>query len=124
MAIFGPCLCLRCEYRNWLVFNGSIMNLGFENKVALDLVQVLIGAISPNVRGVSFECFDNSLVVYYLLEVDDFDDRDEAEDLVSEFEALQSGPFDIEVHVVVSSEELHENPNLLKGRRIYGRKEN
>jgi hypothetical protein len=100
------------------------MNLKFENKVALDLIQVLIGAISSNVRGISFECFDKSVIVYYLIEVDDFDDRDEAEDLVSEFEALQSGPFDIEFHVIVSSEELHENPDLLKGRRIYGRKEN
>ena len=34
------------------------MSIEFENKVALDLMQTLLGAITPNVLGVSFECHE------------------------------------------------------------------
>jgi hypothetical protein len=100
------------------------MNLEFENKVALDLIQVLLGAITPNVRGVSFECLGDKVLVHYLLEEDSAEDREEAEDLISEFEALQAGPFDISCEVEVSSEVLPHGVGSLKGRAVYARKRN
>ncbi|GAB1255762.1 hypothetical protein NBRC116494_02640 [Aurantivibrio plasticivorans] len=100
------------------------MDLDFENRVALDLMQALLGTVSPNIRGVSFECINKKVIVHYLIAEDSMEDREEAEDLLAEFEALQPGPFDISCVVTVSSAELSQGVGSLKGRPIYARKEN
>ena len=97
------------------------MKLSLENKIALDLQQVLLGAISSNVRGVSFENISGKVEVHYLLANDDKSDREEAFDLVAEYEALQSRSVDVNVNVIVSKEVW---VNKLKGRLVYARKEN
>ncbi|WP_239036321.1 hypothetical protein [Marinobacter sp. C7] len=97
--------------------------MDFENQVALDLMQVLLGSISANVRGVSFEYEKGRVLIHYLLAEDSFEDRDEAMDMLAEFEALQTKPFDIECRVAVSSEVLPNGVGSLKGRPIYARKE-
>lgn len=99
------------------------MSLDSENQIALDLMQVLLGAISANVRGISFECENGRVLVHYLLEEDSLEDRDEAMDMLAEFEALQSKPLDVKCRVVVSSEALPNGVGSLKGRPVYARKE-
>ncbi len=98
-------------------------DLEFENKVALDLVQAMLGAISPNVRAVSYECIAQKVIVYFVFKRDSTEDRDEAEDITFEFEALQQGPIDIEHQVTVSAQPFQGGAASLKGRLIYLRKE-
>ena len=97
-------------------------DLEFENKVALDLVQAMLGAISPNVRAVSYECIAQKVIVYFVFEHESIEDRQEAHDIIFEFEALQQGPIDIEYYVSVSAERFQEGASY-KGRPIYLRKE-
>lgn len=100
------------------------MSMEFENKVALDLMQTLLGAITPNVLGVSFECHEKSILVHYLIAEESEEDREEADDIIAEFEALQLSPIDISCEVTVSSGELQNGVGSLKGRPIYARKRN
>ena len=99
------------------------MDLDFENKVALDIMQALLGTISANVRGISFEHDNRRVIVHYLLAEDCAEDREEADNMVTEFEALQLGPFDISCQVHVSSKILPYGVGSLKGRPVYSRKE-
>ena len=98
-------------------------DLEFENKVALDLVQAMLGAISPNVRAVSYECIAEKVIVYFVFEHESIEDRDEADDIIFEFEALQQGPIDVEHYVTVSAKLFQDGSASLKGRPIYLRKE-
>lgn len=92
-----------------------------ENAQVLNLVQAMIGGITPNMRGVSLVCSSAGLHLYFLLEHDDENDREEIDDIVFELQALQQGLIDINATVIVSTDD--SAFGLLQGRRIYGRKE-
>lgn len=98
-------------------------NLKFENKVALDLVQAMLGAISSNIRSISYECVSKQVIVYFIFEQESHEDREEADDIIFEFEALQEGPIDIDHYVTVSVQPFQEGMTSIKGRPIYIRKE-
>ena len=88
----------------------------------LRLAQALVGAVSPNLRRVSLEQRDPGEVgLHFLLEQDSEDDREEIEDVVFEFEAMQDSDIVIDVKVTVDAgplERIH-----LPGRVVFGRKE-
>ena len=91
-----------------------------ENAQVLNLVQAMIGLVTPNTRGVSLVSRPESVHLYFLLEHDDEGDREEIDDIVFELQALQQGPIDVQVSVIVSPDDsaFHQ----LLGRRVYGRK--
>ena len=73
----------------------------YENQQILALLQAMWGAISANILGVSIECDGEDVHLHFVLERDSAEDREEIEDIVSELEALQSGPVLIYAHVTV-----------------------
>ena len=96
--------------------------LGYENQQVLALVQAMLGAISSNVRAVSLECVNGAVHLYFVLEQDRAEDREEMEDIADEFEALQEGPIEIETHVFISSERWPRGVGSLRGRPVYVRR--
>ncbi len=96
-------------------------NLVFENSQALILQQALLGAISENVRLITFQVDEGCIVVNCIIENESKSDQEEFEDLISEIEALQSKPINIDVKVKVSKETIFLNQ--VKGRPIFFRKE-
>lgn len=99
------------------------MNLAYENQQALALVQALWGVISPNFRAVSFKCVGEAVQIYVILEHDDAGDREEIEDLLPEFEALQDRAIDVEVKTLISAEPWRTGVNEISGRPVYVRRE-
>jgi hypothetical protein len=97
-------------------------HLGYENQQVLTLVQAMLGAISPNVRAVSIDCLDDGVHLYFVLEQDRAEDREEIEDIAAEFEALQEGPIEIETHVSISSERWPKGVGSVRGRPVYVRR--
>jgi|tagenome__1003787_1003787.scaffolds.fasta_scaffold19380093_2 hypothetical protein len=92
-----------------------------ENAQVLNLVQAMLGGVSPNMRAASLECWPEGVRLHFLLEREDEGDRQEIEDIAFEFEALQDRGINLEVSVVVSPE--RSAIGKLPGRRVYGRKE-
>ena len=99
------------------------MNLAFENKVAIDLIQAMLGAISPNMRSISFECQNEKIMVYFVLEAEDETDREECSDIIFEFEALQEKVLDIGYQIDISSSIRKSGISSIKGRAVYARRE-
>ena len=98
------------------------MGLTEENALVLDLVQAMQGAITPNFRRVTLELTSPGAVcLRFLLERDDADDREEVDDIVFEFEALQTQNIQVDVKVIVNARPLHALN--LPGRGVFGRKE-
>lgn len=98
------------------------MSLTEENLQVLNLVQAMIGAITPNFRRVTLELISpGSVCLRFLFERDDPDDREELEDIAFEFEALQSHGIELDVKVIVDARPVHEIN--LPGRIVFGRKE-
>lgn len=100
------------------------MSLEYDNKVALELIQAMLGALSSNVRAVSFQCNGRRIELFFVFEKESSTDREEADYILVEFEALQSGPVDIEHHIKVTEELFPNGVSSLKGRPLYARKEN
>ena len=95
-----------------------------ENTQALSLVQALLGNITANLRAVSFECSVVGVVLYFLLEHESLEDREEIEDTVFEFEALQPSGSKIEVIATVDPRPLPTLRNgIVLGRLVFARKE-
>ncbi|HEV7240747.1 MAG TPA: hypothetical protein VGQ36_16025 [Thermoanaerobaculia bacterium] len=92
-----------------------------ENAEVLNLVQAMIGLVPPNLRGVSLVCRDEGVHLYFLLEHDSEETREDIDDIVFELEALQGGFIDVDVSVLVSRDDSAFGD--LQGRRVYGRKE-
>lgn len=92
-----------------------------ENAQVLNLVQAMIGGVTPNMRGISLECWPGGVRLHFLLELDREAEREEIEDIAFEFEALQSSGIDLEIVVIVSGD--RSALGSLPGRRVYGRKE-
>ena len=98
------------------------MNLTEENVQVLNLVQAMIGAITPNFRRVTLELIPSGTVcLRFVLERDELDDREELDDIVFEFEALQTRGVEIDMEVIVSTQPI-EQINL-PGTVVFGRKE-
>jgi hypothetical protein len=98
------------------------MSLTEENLQVLNLVQAMVGAITPNFRRVTLELTSHKTVcLRFVLEQDDPDDREEVDDIAFEFEALQTQGIELEVKVIVDTRPIHEIELL--GRIVFGRKE-
>lgn len=96
--------------------------LAQENAQVLNLIQAMLGAISPNMRRVALQMADDGGVhLRFLLAKDDEDDREEIDDIVFEFEALQSRNVRVEVSILVGDQPLSEID--LPGRLVFGRRE-
>jgi len=59
-------------------------NLEEENRQVLNLIQSLFGAISANFRAVSITV-ENEIILHFVLEKDNEEDREEIEDIEFEF---------------------------------------
>lgn len=66
------------------------MNLIVRNKIIIALVQALLGAISPNFRAVLID-FSQGLDVRFFLVEDLAEDREEIDDVITEFDSLIMG---------------------------------
>jgi hypothetical protein len=100
----------------------NLVNLNYENSQILNLIQAMIGAVTPNFRRVTLEAMpEGGIRLGFLLQRDDVEDREEIDDLVSEFEALQDTNTDISFDVIVDARPIQDVQ--LSGRIVYGRKE-
>ncbi len=98
------------------------MGLYEENSQVLNLIQALVGAISPNFRLITLELTGpREVCLRFVLERDDRDDREEIDDITFEFEALQDTLVDVRVDVMSDTRSFHEMD--IPGRIVYGRKE-
>ncbi|MEM9462404.1 MAG: hypothetical protein AAGF11_50110, partial [Myxococcota bacterium] len=98
------------------------MSLSEENIQVLNLVQAMIGAVSPNLRRVTLEVPRPSAVhLRFVLERDDADDREEIEDIGFKFEALQTTGIELEIDTIVDGTSIGEF--RVPGRAVFGRKE-
>ncbi len=92
-----------------------------ENLQVLRLTQAMVGAITANFRRVSMEVSPLGVLVRFLLEKESAEDREEIEDILFEFEALQEQAIELDVEIQVDSRPL--SSLILKGRPVLGRKE-
>lgn len=100
------------------------MQLADENDRALDLVQAMLGLITPNFRMVTLEVRDaGGVTLNFLLQTESAADREEIADIVFEFEALQDRIRDVQVRVFVDDRPL-ETVEFPPGRRVFARREN
>ena len=98
------------------------MTTSAENTQVLNLVQAMVGSITPNLRRVTLEVGAPDFVkIRFVLEREDPVDREELEDIVFEFEALQEGNVEVDMDVIVDARPIHEMD--LPGRVVFGRKE-
>ena len=98
------------------------MSLKFENTQVLYLVQAMVGSISANFRWVTLKMAEPRHVqLQIVLEKEDVDDREEIEEIILKFEALQDTLINLSVDIMIddrSVDALH-----LEGRFVYGRKD-
>jgi len=92
-----------------------------ENRWVLDLVQAMVGAVSSNVRRVGIQLDNEGIRIQFILERDTEEDREEIEDILFEFEALQNGPVAVEASVLIHAGDLQAI--ALYPRVVYGRRE-
>ena len=92
-----------------------------ENRWVLDLVQAMVGAVSSNFRRVGIQLDNEAIRIQFILERDSAEDREEIEDILFEFEALQNGPVEVEASVLIHAGELQSVE--LYPRVVYGRRE-
>jgi len=101
--------------------NPQIMNE--ENTQVLNLVQAMLGSITPNFRYVFLKCTPTGVLLHFLLEHENLEDREEIDEIVFEFEALQLQFIDVEVVVSVDKRALGDLNIPIPDRTVYGRKE-
>ena len=93
-----------------------------ENRYVVSMVSALYGAISPNLRAVTLsDATETAVTFHFLLGVDSQEDRDEIEDILFEFEALQNQAIDCTASVYVG--QTFEHFKALPGRGIFHRRE-
>ena len=92
-----------------------------ENRLVLDLVQAMIGAISDTFRRVTIEVGKERVLLRFLLEREDDIAREEIDDIAFEFEALQERDLNTEVVVMVDARPMADL--ALPGRVVFGRRE-
>lgn len=84
----------------------TIENLDRLRYQALNLIQAMLGAISANFRMVSISLTEKGINLLFILEHESQQDREEIEDITSEFEALQSQGIEYEVETIISDEDI------------------
>lgn len=94
--------------------------LAAENRQVLNLVQALLGFVTPNLRRVSLEMHGPDVHVEFVIEHDDPTTRDDIEEIAFSFDALQTGPHSSH-HIVVDARPLQDLE--WRGRLVYLRKE-
>ncbi len=98
------------------------MNLAGENLQVINLVQAMIGAITPNLRRATLELASSGAIwLRFVLERDDQTDREELNDIAFEFEALQARRIELHVEIIIDARPIEELN--LPGRTVFGRKE-
>jgi hypothetical protein len=97
--------------------------LARENDMTLALVQALLGVPSPNFRAVTIETRPTEILIRVYLESESTIDREEVDDLLTEFEALHTEPINTEIEVIVSSRSWPTGVNSLAGRPVYARRD-
>jgi hypothetical protein len=89
-----------------------------------NLSQALLGAITPNFRAVSVELSSTTVRLNFLIERDNAADREEIDDVIFEYEALEAGmPKACEVIATVFVSPLPMALIEMPGYRVFGRKE-
>lgn len=97
-------------------------NIEEENTQVLNLIQAMIGAVSPNLRRVTLEVFKPlDIRIWFLLEQDLADDREEIDDIGFEFEALQESGIKLDIEIIVDNYPISHLE--IPGRTVFGRKE-
>ena len=91
-----------------------------ENGLVINLVDALLGAITPNFRAVLLRQDADHASLTFLLEHESAADRAEIDDIVFEFQALEP-TLPLEVSIVVDSASLTKYAHL--GRMVFARKE-
>lgn len=84
-------------------------------------VQAMVGAISDNFRQVTLTHSGQRWQLGFVLAVESDEDREEIDDIATELEALQVGPVDYEIFVVISRDDLRF-PDA-PGRVLFRRRE-
>jgi hypothetical protein len=92
-----------------------------ENAQVLNLVQAMLGSISPNFRAVCLLGAEGSVALRFILEQANEADREEIDEIVFEFEALQSSGVAVDVEVVTEAGILTDE--VLSGRLVFSRRE-
>jgi len=90
-----------------------------ENQYILDLLQAMIGSISNNFRASWIKVKDGNLEVFFLLEEDNQKDREEIEEIIFEFEALQDKVVDVTSHIIINEKKWSPPPET---RIIFAKK--
>lgn len=79
-------------------------DLEYENGQVLNLVQAMMGGISQNMRLIALLPRGKAAVLRFLLEEDSAEDREEIDDILTEYFALRSsgseGAVDAEIDIV------------------------
>jgi hypothetical protein len=97
--------------------------IAFENYQALAFVQSALGAVSENFRSLSIACSTGEVDLYYVLEVESSEDREEIDDIEAEMYSHQvNGSVLIRSHVKVFAGP-RDFSKMIVGRAIYLRKE-
>jgi hypothetical protein len=95
--------------------------LAQENCQVVNLVQSLLGLVTPNLRCVNLETReDGHVCVWFVVERDDPSTREDVEDIVGDFDALQMGTI-LSHELLVDARPRHEI--RVPGRPVYWRKE-
>lgn len=80
------------------------------NRESMAVVQAMVGAVSSNFRQVTLSRVGTTWHIVVILARDSEEDREEIDDIGTEFEALHDGPVDYEVAIVVSCDDLRLPP--------------
>lgn len=91
-----------------------------KNMQVLSLVQALLGSITNNLRAVSIHCASQGVALTLVLFHESLECREEIDDIVFEFEALQFRNIGVTVDVIVDARPYEEI--RLKGRLVFLRK--
>ncbi len=94
------------------------------NGRVVNLVNAMLGSISPNFRAVSMEVTPTAVNLHFLLERDSKEDREEIDDIAFEYEVLEMSFPDSRKVVVCVVASANDAPMLaMPGHRVFGRKE-
>lgn len=97
--------------------------LEYENHQVLDLVNALLGVISSNMRLISLVPQGEAALFRFLLKEESEKDREEIEDILSEYSALRLKPEEDKIEIIVIGERDLVSEDL-KGRVVYIQKPN